>query len=171
MSELFGDQEQRNALIIKAVSRKLQGTPDKLKRIKILRAIGRLQAPWIPQALAEALSDTSEDVREQITTILAERESLDLGILYQKLSKSPWFVKSAALKVLARKKDPASVKEIERVLADKNVDVLRSATVALGEIGGLESRRLLVRLAKTNNPYVRTAAEEALRKAVEVKFC
>jgi HEAT repeat protein len=170
MSE-FEDQDERNALIIKAVTRKLQATPDKSKRIKILKAIGKLQAPWIPQALVEALADTSEDVREQIESMLAERESLDLRILYQKLVKSPWFVKSAALKVLAKKKDPASVKEIERILGDKNVDVLRNATVALGEIGGHESRRLLVGLAKINNPYVRTAAEEALRKATEVKFC
>ncbi len=167
----FEDRESRNALIIRSFSRKLQATPDKMKRMKILRAIGRLRSTWIPEVLAEALTDTSADVREQIAAMLAEREPLDLRIIYERLTRSPWYAKSAALKILARKKDPASVKEIERILGDKNVDVLRSATLALGEIGGHESRRLLVRLSKDNNPYVRTAAVEALRKATEVKFC
>jgi len=40
----------------------------------------------------------------------------------------------------------------------------------LSEIGGEEALRLLVRLKKDANPYVRAAAEEAIRKTSGVRF-
>ncbi|RPJ02762.1 MAG: HEAT repeat domain-containing protein, partial [Candidatus Aminicenantes bacterium] len=46
----------------------------------------------------------------------------------------------------------------------------RAAAEALGELGGDEAVRLLVRLKKDANPYVKAAAEEAIGKASGVRF-
>jgi HEAT repeat protein len=167
----YEEQDTKNTFITRSILKKIESTPDKQKRLKIIKAIGKLQASWVQRVLLEALNDPSEDVREHLVNLLGERESLNLNTVYLKLTQSPWFVKSAALKILAMKRDPDSIRHIERTLDDANVDVRRTATRALGEIGGKEALRLLVRLAKDRNPYVRSAAEEALRKSTEVKFC
>ncbi len=164
-------QNSGNGLIIKSILGKIQSTPDKQRRLRTLKAIAKLQASWVPKVLLEAFTDPSEDVRDQIAAMLGKREPLDLSLIYPKLVKSPWFVKSTALKVLAWKKNPDSVREIERILGDTNVDVRRNATLALGEIGGKDALRLLVLLSKDRSSYVRTAAEAALRNASRVKFC
>jgi HEAT repeat protein len=166
----YEEQDSRNTFITRSILSKIQSLPDKQKRLKIIKAIARLQASWVPKVLLETLNDPSEDVRNQIVKLLGEREFLSLNLIYSKLVKSPWYVKSAALKVMAIKKDPDSIKYIEQTIEDSNVDVRRTATRALGEIGGKEALRLLVRLAKDSSPYVRSSAEEALRKASEVKF-
>jgi HEAT repeat protein len=167
----YEEQDSRNAFITRSIMAKIQSLPDKQKRLKIIRSIARLQASWVPKVLSEVLNDPSEDVRNQIIKLLGEREHLNLNLVYPKLVKSPWFVKSAVLNVLAIKKDPDSIRYIEPTIEDSNVDVRRTATRALGEIGGKDALRLLVRLAKDGNPYVRSSAVAALRKASEVKFC
>jgi HEAT repeat protein len=63
-----------------------------------------------------------------------------------------------------------AVRHIERVLSDANADVRKCAAEALGEIGGRESLPLLVRLAKDQSPYVKAAAQNALRKVSSVRF-
>jgi len=167
----YEERDTKNTFITRSILKKIESTPDKQKRLKIIKAIAKLQASWVQKVLLEALDDHSEDVRNQIVNLLSERESLNLNFLYLKLVQSPWFVKSAALKILAIKRDPDSVRHIEPTIEDSNVDVRRTATRALGEIGGQEALRLLVRLAKDSSPYVRSSAEEAMRKASEVKFC
>jgi len=59
---------------------------------------------------------------------------------------------------------------IVRAVDDSNVEVRRAAAVALGELGGEEAVRLLVRLKKDANHHVRAAAEEAIGKTSGVRF-
>lgn len=163
-------QEKKDLYIAESVLRKLAGTRDKQKRLKILRAVSRLKASWVSRVMLDTLSDPCERIRDFIIADLREREELSLDIVLEKLGTPPWYVKSSALRILGMRRNPAAVKFIEKVMKDPNTDVRRCAAQALGEIGGKEVTRLLVKLAKDESPYVRAAADEALRKVREVRF-
>jgi len=152
------------------VLKKIESTSDRDKKIKSLKAVARLQAPWVEDVLLESLAETTEAVRDFLVQELSEREGLSLALVRKRLLKPPWYARSAALKILGLKKTPESVKIIESVLEDANADVRRSAARSLGEIGGKEVVPMLVRLSKDSNHYVRITAEEALRKVSEVRF-
>jgi HEAT repeat protein len=165
-----GEQEQKNRLIAESVLKKIQATVDRDKKIKILKAIARLQAPWVEHVLLEALADSLEAIRDFLVQELSGRERLSLALFQKRLMKPPWYARSAALKILGMKRIPESLKIIESVLEDANADVRRNVAWSLSEIGGKEVVPLLVRLSKDSNHYVRITAEEALRKVSEVRF-
>lgn len=129
-----------------------------------------MEGSWVNEVLLETLEDPSEEIRDCITFELGKREYFNLNMIYQKLLKPPWYVKSAVLKILGIRKNPHSVNLIEVVLKDLNAEVRRSAAQALGEIGGKEALVLLSKLAKDKNRFVRRSAEEGLRKASRLKF-
>lgn len=166
----FEEKDKKNRFYAEAVLRKLESLPDKEKRLKILRAISKLKASWVLKVLLKALADPCEANRDFLIKELSQREIWNLSSLYEKLHSPPWYVKSAALKVLGRRKDAGALPSIERALADSNVDVRKSAADALGEIGGKEALALLVKLAKDKSAYVRTAAANALRRVSRVRF-
>ena len=166
----FEEKDKKDGYYSDAVLRKLSSLPDKDRRLKILKAISRLQAPWVLRVLLEGLSDPCESNRDFLVKELSEREIWNFSPFYEKLSKPPWYTKSAVLRVLGRRKDSAAVPAINKVLADPNVDVRKSAAEALGAIGGKEALALLVRLTKDGSAYVRQAANDALRKVSNVRF-
>ena len=166
----FEEEDKKNRFYAEAVLRKLRSLPDKDRRFKILKAISKLKAPWVLKVLLEALSDPAEMNRDFLIRDLSQREMWNLEPVYEKLHLPPWYVKSAALKILGLRKDAASLPEIEKTLADNNIDVRKSAADALGEIGGKEALGLLVKLSKDRSVYVRTAAAEALRRVSKVRF-
>jgi HEAT repeat protein len=150
--------------------RKLALTQDKQKRLKVLKAYARLDTRLAGKVLIEALGDPCEEIRDFLIRELSERESFDPDLTYAKLAGPPWYARSAVLRVLAARRPQGAVPHIERVLDDANADVRKCAALALGEIGGRESLPLLVRLAKDGNPYVKAAAQDALRKVSSVRF-
>ncbi|MGB8952582.1 MAG: HEAT repeat domain-containing protein [Candidatus Aminicenantales bacterium] len=156
--------------ISRAVLRKIEIVRDKQKRLKIIKTISKLKSPWVPAVLLETLHDPSEEIKDFVVKELAQRKELPLDCFYQKLCKTPWFIKSAVLRILSLRKKEDAVKHIQLVLNDANVDVRRSAALALGEIGGKEAKICLLQLAKDKSCYVRMAAEEALRKMIDLKF-
>jgi HEAT repeat protein len=162
--------ERDDGLICAAFLRKLALTQDKQKRLKVLKAYARLDTRLAGKVLIEALGDPCEEIRDFIVKELGERESFDPDLAYAKLSGPPWYARSAVLRVLAARRPEGAVRHIERVLGDANADVRKCAAEALGEIGGKDALRFLVRLKKDQSPYVRLAAEEGLRKASEIKF-
>ena len=162
--------ERDDGLICAAFLRKLALTQDKQKRLKVLKAYARLDTRLAGKVLIEALGDPCEEIRDFIVRELGERESFDPDLAYAKLSGPPWYARSAVLRVLAARRPEGAVRHIERVLGDANADVRKCAAEALGEIGGRDALRFLVRLKKDQSPYVRLAAEEGLRKASEIKF-
>jgi hypothetical protein len=166
----FEEKTQKNRFYSEAVLRKLRSLSDKGKRLKILKAISRLRAPWVLKVLLESLNDPSEANREFLIQELSRREIWNFHPLYEKLHHPPWYVKSAVLKILGRRKDAQALPAIEPALADPNIDVRRSAVDALGEIGGKEALALLARLTKDESIYVRTAAAAALRRLSRLKF-
>jgi hypothetical protein len=162
---------QVHSLICGRFLKKLAKTTDKKKRLAILRACAKVRAAWVEELYWETLGDSCEEVRGFIVRELAGRRTLDLGQALSRLERPPWYAKSAVLKLLGAHKAKDAVPEIRKAAEDtNNADIRRSAAEALGEIGGKEALRILVRLKKDSNTYVRQAAEEAIRKASEVRF-
>lgn len=166
----FEEKDKKDGYYSDAVLRKLSSLSDKDRRLKVLKAISRLQAPWVLRVLLEGLSDPCESNRDFLIKELSRREIWNFSLFYDKLSRPPWYTKSAVLRVLGRRKDSAAVPAIKKTLADPNVDVRKSAAEALGEIGGKEALALLVRLTKDGSAHVRQAASDALRKVSNVRF-
>ena len=149
---------------------KLGRTPDKAGRQAILSACIKVRSPWVEELLWEALADPNESVRDFVSRELRLRRPLALGLALRRLRLPPWFARSAALRIIGHQRVREAVPEIRRTIDDANADVRRAAAGALSEIGGEEALRLLVRLKKDANPYVRAAAEEAIRKTSGVRF-
>jgi hypothetical protein len=166
----FEEKDKKDEYYADAVLRKLHSLTDKDKRLKILKAIARLNASWVLKVLLESLSDHCESNRDFLINELAKREIWNISALYERLSQPPWYMKSAVLRVLGQRKDAAAVPAIRTVLADPNVDVRKTAADALGEIGGKEALALLVALTKDSSSYVRQAAVTSLRKISSVRF-
>jgi HEAT repeat protein len=162
--------DRDDGLTCAAFLRKLSLTQDKQKRLKVLKAYARLDTRLAGKVLIEALGDPCEEIRDFIVRELGQRESFDPDLAYNKLAGPPWYARSAVLRVLAARRPEGAVRHIGRVLGDANADVRKCAAEALGEIGGRESLPLLVRLTKDQNPYVKAAAQDALRKASIVRF-
>lgn len=166
----IGPQDEKDKYISRSILKNLKSLRNKQKRLKMIKALVRLKTAWIPQLLLDGLEDPSEEIRDCLVKELGQRENLDLNLVYQKMTKPPWYVKSACLKILGIRKNPASIKHIETVLDEPNVDVRRTAAHTLGEIGGSHAVALLVKLTKDKNPHVKTPAEEAIRRASDLKF-
>ena len=129
---------------------------------------------WIPhladRILVEALGDPCEEVRDFIVRELSGRRRPRHRPRLRP-ARRPALVRAERRPPDHRHPEGRNaVRHIERVLDDANADVRKCAADALGEIGGREVLRLLVRLKKDGNPYVRQAAEEGLRKASDLKF-
>jgi len=156
--------------VTNAVLRKLAIIRDRGKKLKMIRALGHLDAPWIPAVFLELLGDPMEEIRDMAIRELSRRKDWACAAVYERLDRPPWYAKSAALRLLAERKEEEAVPHIRRVIDDPNVDVKRSAALALGAIGGREARALLVLLARDKSPYVRTAAERMLERLCDFKF-
>jgi HEAT repeat protein len=156
--------------VTNAVLRKLAIIRDRGKKLKMIRALGHLDAPWIPAVFLELLGDPMEEVRDLAVRELGRRKDWACSAVYERLNRPPWYAKSAALRLLAERKENEAIPHIRRVIDDPNIDVKRSAALALGAIGGQEARALLVLLARDKNPYVRTAAERMLERLCDFKF-
>jgi len=155
---------------VNSLLRRVEIIQDRRKKIKLIRIIAHLDAPWVPNVFVELLSDPSEEVRDVAVRELAQREDWATSALYRRLSKPPWYGRSAALRVLGLRKDEEAIPSIRLVLDDPNADVKCAAAQCLGEIGGPESRALLVKLARDPNPYVRSAAACSLDRLCDFKF-
>jgi hypothetical protein len=166
----FDEKGKKDGYYSDAVLRKLSSLSDKDRRLKVLKAMSRLQAPWVLRVLLEGLTDPCEANREFLIKELTRREIWNPSLVYEKLTKPPWYTKSAVLRVLGLRRDSGAVSAIKKVLPDPNVDVRRSAAEALGEIGGKEALDLLIKLTKDGSAYVRQAATDALRKVSSVRF-
>ncbi len=153
-----------------SAQKKIAESKNKEERLKVLQSILRLDAPWIYDVLLNALADPVAEIRRYIVTQMAQKENLDLSMLYNQLSKPPWYIKTEVLKILELRKTPSSAKHIEVVLNESNDEVRRTAAVALGKIGGEVARTLLVKLTQDQNPFVRKTAEKSLNETSDLKF-
>jgi hypothetical protein len=156
--------------VAEAVFRKLDILQTKGEKSRMLRSIARIRASWVTEIYFRLLSDPSQEIRDFAVQELARRDDWALEKAYEQLRRPPWYAKSAILRILGSKKPDGAVRHIKHVINDGNVDVKRTAALALGDIGGEEARVLLVRLAKDGNRYVRLAAEKALEKLCDFKF-
>ena len=153
-----------------SAQKKIAESKNKEERLKVLQSIVRLDAPWIYDVLLNALADPIEEIRNYIVAQIAQKENLDLSVLYHRLSTPPWYIKIEVLKILGLRKNPSSAKHIEVALKESNDEVRRTAAVALGQIGGEVARTLLVKLTQDQNPFVRKTAEKSLNETSDLKF-
>jgi HEAT repeat protein len=143
---------------------------NRAKKIRLIQAAARLSAEWAAFYLVGLLGDPIEEIRGLAIRGLIARDDCPIDDVCERLTRPPWFAKSAALQILAAKKVPATARCIRPVIEDPNADVRRSAATALGAIGGPEARALLVRLGRDPSLPVRTAAQSALDKICDFKF-
>jgi len=148
----------------------LKGAKEKQERLKIIQKIIIIKDSWASEVLMDALEERCEAFRELIINELGNRKNLDLSNAFQKLSNSPWYVKSSFLKILALQKNPESIIYIEALINESNADIRSTAAQALGEIKGEEALSLLLKLSKDKNHFVRISAEKSLKKTVNLKF-
>jgi len=153
-----------------SAQKKITKTKNKEERLKVLQSIVRLDSPWIYDVLLNALADPIEEIRRYIVAQMAQKENLDLRVLYNRLATPPWYIKIEVLKILGLRKNPSSAKHIEVVLNESNDEVRRTAAEALGQIGGKDARALLVKLTRDQNPFVRKTAEKSLNETSDLKF-
>jgi HEAT repeat protein len=152
------------------VLRKIRSCVEKERKLKIIKSIINVKGNWVSEVLLEALDDPSEEVRDLIIKELGEKGDISLNMIYPRMLRPPWYVKSSVLKILAIRKNPRFINLIGTLINDSNAEVRRSAAEALGQIGGETALIFLNKLAKDNNQFVRKSAEEALNKASQLKF-
>ena len=150
--------------------KKIQEATDKGTRLKIITRLANSKEPWVGKVLIQALEDPTEDIRKTIVAELANRENFDLNLLYQRLHKTPWYVKTGCLQILGLRKDASSLKNLESMVNDPNIEVRRTLAVVLGEIGGKKALALLAKLSEDASSFVRTPALQAIQEASQVKF-
>jgi len=171
MDEHRDPDEASLSPVCRAFLGKLARTPDKARRTKIVAACAKVARPWAEELLWEALADPNEGVRDAAVRGLSERPpALHPEWAVRRLSRPPWYARSSALAVIGRRRLRECLPGIELAAGDTNADVRRAAAEALGEIGGEPAVRILVRLRKDPNPYVRTAAEGAIARTSGVRF-
>lgn len=156
--------------IISKIIAKIKATQNKKLRAKMIIALGKLRQTWVVPVLIETLADPSEDIRQKIIKELGQWENLACECLFPKLKNQPWYVKVGILQILALRKEPKAIKALSTIIDDPNIEVRRQIACCLGHLETKESIPLLVRLIKDSSPYVRGAAEEALRRISRLRF-
>jgi hypothetical protein len=163
-------KKRRRKSYYQTALKKVRLTKDGNKRLKILKGIARSKVPWGSEVLIHSLDDPHEKIRDFIITELGHQEKLDLNLIYQRIYSPPWYLKTGCLKILGIRKKISSIKQIEALVNDPNIEVRRTAALVLGEIGGKDALALLSKLAGDKSVFVRTAAQQALKKASQPKF-
>lgn len=163
-------KKSRKKTSMEPALKNIQETKDRQTRLKIITGMVNSKEPWICEVLIQALDDPIEDIRKTIVTELSNREDLNLSLLYQQLHKTPWYVKTGCLRILGLRKNTSSVKYIESLVNDPNIEVRRTLAIVLGEIGGKKALALLTKLSEDASSFVRTAALQALKEISQVKF-
>jgi HEAT repeat protein len=170
MDERRAPDENTPSPVCRAFLLKLGRTPDGMKRQRIIAACVKVRRPWAEELLWEALADPNELVRDLVVRALCSRPALRPEWALRRLRLPPWYARSSTLSIIGRRRIREALSGIEGSAGDANAEVRRAAAEALGEIGGEDAVRLLVRLRKDANPYVRAAAEEAIAKTSGVRF-
>ena len=153
-----------------AAREKIQKTKDRQDRMKTIEGIAKSKELWVCEVLIQSLEDPSEDIRNFIIEELSKREDLNLSLVYQRLHKPPWYVKTGCLRILGLKKSASSLKSIESLVNDPNIEVRRTLATVLGEIGGKKALDLLTQLSEDKSPFVRIPALQAIQEISQVKF-
>lgn len=149
---------------------KILAVRDRQTRLKIIQGIANSKESWVCEVLVQTLEDPSEDIRNFIIETLSNREIFDLNLLYQRLHKPPWYVKTGCLRILGKRKKASSVKHIESLMNDPNIEVRRTLALVLGEIGGDRALALLTKLSKDDSTFVRAPALQALQEVSHAKL-
>lgn len=165
-----GPKRSRKKSSQEEAQKKIHEANDRQTRLKIIQGIAKSKELWVSEILIQALEDPSEDIRNFIIQEIANREDLDLHLLYQRIHTPPWYVKTGCLRILGLRKSAASVEYIESLVEDPNIEVRRTLAIVLGEIGGKKALALLTKLSEDKSPFVRTPATRSLQDISQVKF-
>jgi HEAT repeat protein len=170
MDESRPPDETTPSPICRAFVRKLGRTPDRAAKRRLLAVCLKVAHGWAEELLWEALADPHEAVRDFAVRALCERPALRTEWALRRLRRPPWYARSSALAVIGRRRLRQALGGLGEAAGDPNTEVRRAAAEALGEIGGDEALRLLVRLRKDASPHVRAVAEEAIERTSGVRI-
>ena len=114
---------------------KLARTPDKAKRLAILKACAKVRAAWVEELLWEALGDPCEHVRDFAVSNLAGRRTLDLARALGRLERPPWYARSAVIRLLGIHRARDGMPAIRRAVEDTaNVKYLKTKKEKMGHL-------------------------------------
>ncbi len=170
ISKKVNPKKSRKKSAVQDALNTIQGARDKETRLKIIQEIANSKESWVCEVLIQTLRDPNEDIRNYIIGELSNRENLDQNLLYQRLHKPPWYAKTGCLRILGKRKNASSIKHIESLVNDPNIEVRRTLALVLGEIGGKRALALLTKLSEDNSSFVRAPARQALQEASQAKF-
>jgi HEAT repeat protein len=160
--------------------------PDDMVRAGAIKLLGRMKAPRWTEAVQAMLKDRDGYVRYRAMEVLAEANAPKLGdclrqtlmddevrvadglgdadVAIAVLQASDAWVRAAALKVLARIKDPKSVEAVAKMLEDPEDLVRREAVEALAELNPPDlADRLRPMILEEKDHYVHDAVLRVLR--------
>lgn len=101
-------------------------------------------------------------VREEVVACINPDVNLDEDVLAEAVNGAVWYVRSALVQILGRRRSAVLPELARRLINDSNVDVRLSLAEALGWLQTGEAVPLLETLKKDANQWVRRRAEKAL---------
>jgi len=156
------DEEDRSCDFLKNMGWVKDGRRErKLDLVKTMVLSRNLPPENLLQCFA---SEDNLKVRELIVRDLAGRADLDERHLLDQLKHSVWFVRSAIIEVLARRKSDVIFDLIDTLLTDPNVDVRLQLIAVLKTLDRERVKGFLQKLAGDPHIRVRREAETALRQ-------
>ena len=157
-----------DASAVSSLTRLLASDKDVFVRKAAAYALGRLPASESTTALITALKDKDPEVRGAAVVSLGEHsDPATTAPLTSALSDKNPFVRARAAVALGRIGAPASGAVqtlIARLKSDEDAEVKRQCATALGSIGDRSALPALDALASDSDPYLSSAARDAIRK-------
>ncbi len=136
-------------------------------RRRALESIAIYADPLVSEAIEEAY--WSGDPLLRISAIYAMGRTLDrrwIPLLVDELQAEEPERRYEAATACGELGAPEAIDELIRLTSDSDRDVQGAAIMALGRVGGTIAINVLRHLARSPDPFVREAAEEALAEAV-----
>ena len=162
LDEIPADEAQT---VVEALREVIQDGVETIEvRRRAIEAIGYSSADGVDDLLSEAYGD--DDDRMQISAVYAMGRSADLrwaDIVLDETESTNAEMRYEAARASGELQNPGALPALKRLLDDPDDQVREAAVWALGQIGGGESRRLLLAILEDEEAEdLHEAAEEAL---------
>ncbi len=143
---------------------RLQGK-DPIARLHIVNILARFNRPEVYRALQEQLGDNNKMIRSAVLTALTKMEgTIEVARVCALLRDPELEVQNRAVELLARARDPETIRHLVPVLKDESEQARRAAVEVLNEVGDVRSVKYLLEAIKDDDWWVRSRAGDALGK-------
>jgi eukaryotic-like serine/threonine-protein kinase len=143
---------------------RLQGK-DPMARLHIINILARFNRVEVQRALQEQLGDSNKMIRSAVLAALVKMDgTIEVPRVCALLRDPELEVQNRAVELLARARDPDTVRHLVPVLKDENEQARRAAVEVLNEVGDARSVKYLLEAIKDDDWWVRSRAGDALGK-------